>query len=54
MNDIRHLLVSLVVLVGGPLLAINHPEFKDFVLATCTTVLGVWFGTRAKLADPNE
>lgn len=54
MNDWKHFALTCMILVGGPLLAVNHPEFKDFALGACTTVLGVWFGSKAKLATPGE
>lgn len=52
MNDTKHFLLTCIILIGCPFLAVNHPEFKDFAIGACTTVMGVWFGSKAKLADP--
>jgi hypothetical protein len=45
--DTHHLIVSLVVLVGGGYLAARYPEMRGELGTLLGGLCGFWFGTRA-------
>lgn len=53
MNDTRHFLLTCLILIGGPILCLHDPQWLEFVKISCGTVVGVWFGSKAKSGTGN-
>jgi hypothetical protein len=51
--DLPHLIVSLVVLIGGGYLAARYPEMRGELGMLLAGICGFWFGTKSGNGNGN-